>query len=149
MSKAFRLIFGFILMIPAITFLLMIVFICIACSSHTIDRYTGEIDNEVPRRRIISRSRTPSEPTAVATCLDDSKIKSCSELIVLEMNENGSVVQGEKHSCSICLDEYSAKEKVRQINSCQHRFHADCVDHWFQKNSICPICRVSLLDEKL
>ncbi|KAH6789297.1 hypothetical protein C2S51_004303 [Perilla frutescens var. frutescens] len=136
-----------------------VVFICFACSTYTMDRYTREINNEVARRRIIARSSTPSTTlnaatsatTANATGLDDTKIKSCSELIVLDISESGRILPGqcEKYSCSICLEEYGAKEKVRQINLCQHRFHADCIDSWLQKNSTCPICRVSLLDEKL
>lgn len=147
--KALGLIAGFILLIPAIAFLLVVVFVCISCSTYNMERYTREIDNEIARRRIIaaglSRAETPSAAaTGNARGLDESRMKSCSELIVAEMNESGAVV-----SCSICLEEYGAKEKVRQIKSCEHRFHADCVDHWFLKNTTCPICRVSLLDDKL
>ncbi|XP_037446222.1 RING-H2 finger protein ATL7-like [Triticum dicoccoides] len=51
-----------------------------------------------------------------------------------------------KHSqCSICLADYQADERLQRIPPCGHTFHIDCIDHWFSKNTTCPLCRVSLL----
>lgn len=151
--------FAFILMIPAIAMLLMVLFVCIACCIHKVDNYARERENAIANRSIIAQIRTlsttfhtsTSPSTGDARGLDDSRIKSCSELVILDINENGSIISGlsESYSCPICLEEYGAKEKVRQINLCQHCFHADCIEQWLQNNSTCPICRVSLLDLKL
>ncbi|XP_048558673.1 putative RING-H2 finger protein ATL69 [Triticum urartu] len=46
--------------------------------------------------------------------------------------------------CSICLGEYTEKELLRIIPTCQHNFHRTCLDLWLQKQTTCPICRVSL-----
>ncbi|CAN6235971.1 unnamed protein product [Urochloa humidicola] len=46
--------------------------------------------------------------------------------------------------CSICLGEYKEKEILRIIPTCQHNFHLACLDLWLQKQTTCPICRVSL-----
>ncbi|CAN6240547.1 unnamed protein product [Urochloa humidicola] len=46
--------------------------------------------------------------------------------------------------CSICLGEYKEKEVLRIIPTCRHNFHLACLDLWLQKQTTCPICRVSL-----
>lgn len=37
-----------------------------------------------------------------------------------------TIVDGDR--CLICLSEYQPAEEVRQLNSCRHVFHRDCVD---------------------
>ncbi|KAL6882664.1 hypothetical protein ACP4OV_011354 [Aristida adscensionis] len=46
--------------------------------------------------------------------------------------------------CSICLGEYKEKEILRVIPTCRHIFHLSCLDVWLQKQTTCPICRISL-----
>ncbi|XP_062185401.1 putative RING-H2 finger protein ATL69 [Phragmites australis] len=46
--------------------------------------------------------------------------------------------------CSICLGEYKEKEILRIIPTCRHNFHLACLDVWLQKQTTCPICRISL-----
>ncbi|KAL6633788.1 hypothetical protein ACP70R_026459 [Stipagrostis hirtigluma subsp. patula] len=48
--------------------------------------------------------------------------------------------------CSICLGEYNEKEILRIMPTCRHNFHLECIDVWLQKQTTCPICRVSLKD---
>lgn len=54
-------------------------------------------------------------------------------------NENGE----ELEVCRICLVEMDANV-TSQI--CGHRFHGDCITHWFQTNrDDCPLCRATIL----
>ncbi|KAK3141753.1 hypothetical protein QOZ80_4BG0337920 [Eleusine coracana subsp. coracana] len=46
--------------------------------------------------------------------------------------------------CSICLGEYKEKEILRIVPACHHNFHLACLDLWLQKQTTCPICRISL-----
>eukprot|EP00268_Persea_americana_P010113 TRINITY_DN14085_c1_g1_i1.p1 TRINITY_DN14085_c1_g1~~TRINITY_DN14085_c1_g1_i1.p1 ORF type:complete len:168 (-),score=15.28 TRINITY_DN14085_c1_g1_i1:298-801(-) len=46
--------------------------------------------------------------------------------------------------CSICLGEYKDREKLRMLPTCGHNFHLTCIDIWLQRQSTCPICRLSL-----
>uniref|UniRef100_A0ACD5ZD65 Uncharacterized protein n=1 Tax=Avena sativa TaxID=4498 RepID=A0ACD5ZD65_AVESA len=46
--------------------------------------------------------------------------------------------------CSICLGEYIEKEILRIMPTCRHNFHLSCIDTWLQKQTTCPICRISL-----
>ncbi|KAG2660517.1 RING-H2 finger protein ATL72-like [Panicum virgatum] len=49
--------------------------------------------------------------------------------------------------CSICLGEYKDKEILRIMPTCRHNFHLECIDVWLQKQTTCPICRISLRDQ--
>jgi hypothetical protein len=40
--------------------------------------------------------------------------------------------------CSICLDHMV--DGLRKL-VCQHIFHRECVEQWFEDKSSCPICR--------
>ncbi|XP_008809063.1 RING-H2 finger protein ATL67-like [Phoenix dactylifera] len=53
---------------------------------------------------------------------------------------------GEDALCTICLGEYQEKEILRIMPTCGHNFHLSCIDVWLQKQSTCPICRLSLND---
>ncbi|KAL6496899.1 hypothetical protein OROGR_028828 [Orobanche gracilis] len=43
--------------------------------------------------------------------------------------------------CSVCLSEISQGEKTRLLPKCNHGFHLDCIDMWFESHSTCPLCR--------
>ncbi|CAH2070868.1 unnamed protein product [Thlaspi arvense] len=48
-------------------------------------------------------------------------------------------------SCSVCLGDYQAGEKLQQIPACGHTFHMDCIDIWLTLHTTCPLCRLSLI----
>ncbi|GAB4849978.1 hypothetical protein Ancab_029277 [Ancistrocladus abbreviatus] len=43
--------------------------------------------------------------------------------------------------CAVCLCELSEGEKARLLPKCNHGFHVECIDMWFQSHSTCPLCR--------
>ncbi|KAM3379976.1 RING-H2 finger protein ATL60 [Capsicum galapagoense] len=43
--------------------------------------------------------------------------------------------------CSVCLSEVTQGEKARLLPKCNHGFHVECIDMWFQSHSTCPLCR--------
>ncbi|KAG0469552.1 hypothetical protein HPP92_015595 [Vanilla planifolia] len=43
--------------------------------------------------------------------------------------------------CSVCLCELSDGEKARLLPKCNHGFHLECIDMWFQSHCTCPLCR--------
>ncbi|KAJ4943917.1 hypothetical protein JOQ06_006410 [Pogonophryne albipinna] len=45
--------------------------------------------------------------------------------------------------CSVCKDDYSVGEIVRQL-PCNHMFHNDCIVPWLEQHDTCPVCRKSL-----
>ncbi|KAL9684516.1 hypothetical protein QQ045_021957 [Rhodiola kirilowii] len=46
--------------------------------------------------------------------------------------------------CSVCLGDYQADDRLQQIPACGHSFHMDCIDHWLERHTTCPLCRLSL-----
>lgn len=48
--------------------------------------------------------------------------------------------------CTICFEYFAANNNLRKINHCQHTFHKQCIDRWFQTNVHCPNCRHDIRD---
>ncbi|CAI9783241.1 unnamed protein product [Fraxinus pennsylvanica] len=46
--------------------------------------------------------------------------------------------------CPVCLSVFVEGEEIRQLNSCTHAFHVECIDTWLYSHSNCPVCRVSV-----
>jgi len=44
------------------------------------------------------------------------------------------------NECALCLDEYKHGDKVVAF-PCTHFFHEDCVQPWFAKSTLCPLCQ--------
>lgn len=49
--------------------------------------------------------------------------------------------------CAVCLCELSQGEKARLLPKCNHGFHLNCIDMWFQSHSTCPLCRTLVVSE--
>ncbi|KAI3444419.1 hypothetical protein Pfo_001084 [Paulownia fortunei] len=89
---------------------------------------------------------TPAAPAGTTNGtlgVEHSKVKSCTELVVLRESQDTSL-PSTGVTCSICLEEYHAKDTVKCLPQCGHYFHAECIDQWLQKNTTCPVCRTSL-----
>ncbi|GER45069.1 RING/U-box superfamily protein [Striga asiatica] len=50
--------------------------------------------------------------------------------------------------CAVCLCEVSEGEKARLLPKCNHGFHLNCIDMWFQSHSTCPLCRNPVANQK-
>ncbi|EEQ82778.1 hypothetical protein NCER_100445 [Vairimorpha ceranae BRL01] len=47
------------------------------------------------------------------------------------------------NSCAICLENYEVDQNVSKL-ICQHIFHRDCIQEWFQMSQTCPACKKDL-----
>eukprot|EP00747_Dinoflagellata_sp_TGD_P169541 gnl/TRDRNA2_/TRDRNA2_198760_c0_seq1.p1 gnl/TRDRNA2_/TRDRNA2_198760_c0~~gnl/TRDRNA2_/TRDRNA2_198760_c0_seq1.p1 ORF type:complete len:264 (-),score=23.80 gnl/TRDRNA2_/TRDRNA2_198760_c0_seq1:45-836(-) len=52
--------------------------------------------------------------------------------------------EGDEDPCIICLQNFCEGEQIRSAQ-CSHRFHAACVDEWFRRSRMCPVCKQSLV----
>ncbi|GJN09072.1 hypothetical protein PR202_ga27043 [Eleusine coracana subsp. coracana] len=43
--------------------------------------------------------------------------------------------------CAVCLAEFAPDERLKQLPTCGHAFHIDCIDTWLHHNVSCPLCR--------
>ncbi|KAF7123411.1 hypothetical protein RHSIM_Rhsim12G0213300 [Rhododendron simsii] len=77
----------------------------------------------------------PGAGTAVRSGLDPTLLKSLPILIFNHQEFKDGL------ECAVCLSEVSDGEKARLLPKCNHGFHLDCIDLWFQSHSTCPLCR--------
>ena len=61
----------------------------------------------------------------------------CREDFYISDNEN-NIEEQENETCSICL---TPLLENREILSCAHHFHYNCISRWLIQNNSCPICR--------
>ena len=54
----------------------------------------------------------------------------------------------ETEPCSICQDSITVSQSARKLNVCQHVFHQECIDTWFNRNVHCPICRHDIREQE-
>lgn len=50
-------------------------------------------------------------------------------------------------SCVICTEKFSINEDVLLL-SCNHAYHKDCIQKWFQEQNMCPICRKKVSEDQ-
>ena len=51
-----------------------------------------------------------------------------------------SINNNEDDFCCICQESIN-KEIIREL-TCNHKFHIDCIEHWFEKRNNCPLCNI-------
>jgi hypothetical protein len=44
------------------------------------------------------------------------------------------------HECVICFEDYVEDNSARRLR-CGHVFHKTCIDSWFLRSSVCPLCK--------
>jgi len=55
----------------------------------------------------------------------------------------------EESQCSICQDTYTEGQAIRTLRHCNHSFHKNCIDPWFQRNVRCPVCRYDIREYRV
>ncbi|KAI3886804.1 hypothetical protein MKW98_017156 [Papaver atlanticum] len=83
-----------------------------------------------------------SQLVTITTGLDSSAIQSFPTIVV---GDSGRLSNPDSNTCAICLSEYHPKETMKTLPTCNHVFHAYCIDAWLHLNSTCPVCRISLI----
>ncbi|KAA0044082.1 RING-H2 finger protein ATL33 [Cucumis melo var. makuwa] len=46
--------------------------------------------------------------------------------------------------CPVCLSAFDDGEEIRQLTTCKHSFHVDCIDMWLYSHPNCPVCRAAV-----
>ena len=60
--------------------------------------------------------------------------------VIKFLNKNTKLVKSTTATeCPICLEKISRDSIVRETN-CNHIFHANCIDRWFEVSCKCPLC---------
>ncbi|KAI4292253.1 hypothetical protein PAPHI01_1527 [Pancytospora philotis] len=69
------------------------------------------------------------------------------KLKVIAYSSEDDIPDG-NYTCTICFDDYVPGVKVKFL-PCDHHFHAECIDEWFNVKDSCPLCKkhINLLYE--
>ncbi|GMN50586.1 hypothetical protein TIFTF001_019752 [Ficus carica] len=51
--------------------------------------------------------------------------------------------------CAVCLSKFENIEVLRLLPKCKHAFHINCIDHWLERHSSCPLCRHKVSSDDL
>ncbi|KAI3991088.1 hypothetical protein MKX01_041307 [Papaver californicum] len=131
-------------MLASIIILFLVIVLVIVLHFYAKWYWRRRIGNQNPgtlRRRFVF---TPSQDqnATIRQGLAASVMKSL-PIVTVSSNEFKDGLE-----CSVCLYEVEEGEKARVLPKCNHGFHVDCIDMWFQSHSTCPLCRnpVSLPD---
>ncbi|KAL3099487.1 hypothetical protein niasHS_002942 [Heterodera schachtii] len=81
---------------------------------------------------------------SVATTTGSADSSNSIEYLKQQMQDNGccdSENNDGETNCTICLEKITPTSRDKQLTSCQHTFHRDCVDTWLVTVQTCPLCR--------
>lgn len=52
------------------------------------------------------------------------------------------------NQCVVCFDDLNPEEKCIAFPGCNHNYHFQCLNLWFQKSkTMCPVCKTEFRDE--
>lgn len=44
-------------------------------------------------------------------------------------------------TCGICISEYKPMDVLKVLPQCNHAFHSECIQEWYNQHTNCPFCR--------
>jgi len=99
-----------------------------------LDKYSYHAYKSIIQDRINSTYPRLSIPKALYILNLENRM-----IISIVPHEQTTIMQAVK--CPICHEE---DIEVRQTLACNHTFHHRCIQHWFQINNTCPLCRMHI-----
>ncbi|XP_010058375.2 probable E3 ubiquitin-protein ligase RHA1A [Eucalyptus grandis] len=110
----------------------------------------GEEGEVIPDPIIIMDGLSPSfvqVPVQTLTAMIKSQVPVVEYARFLERRGcRGEGDGGGGGGCAVCLSSIEGRDEVRELSSCSHAFHRECLDRWVDHNQVtCPVCRSLLL----
>ncbi|XP_062025780.1 RING-H2 finger protein ATL3 [Rosa rugosa] len=93
------------------------------------------------RRRFVFAPGQESELPTLRRGLEPSVLKSLPVVVFSPQDFKDGL------ECAVCLSDLAQGEKARLLPKCNHGFHVECIDMWFQSHSTCPLCRSAVVPE--
>merc|ERR1712039_1097774 len=100
-------------------------------------------DDEEFMRRIMEQSAEEDIPRVERASRRDIARLPVRRLTCEDM---ASTTEDQK-SCTICMEEFKEGDQQKTL-PCFHRYHAQCVDQWLQRNGCCPCCKHRIEDPR-
>lgn len=84
--------------------------------------------------------RVPN-PVGAAEAFAPVVVRPTQEQIDAASALRGATIEDETEACAVCQENYTEGQAIRSLNHCNHNFHRNCIDPWFERNVHCPVCR--------
>jgi len=72
---------------------------------------------------------------------DQIPVKEDSGEVIDESDLNQDESEPSSANCAVCLENIEIGEWYKKLPTCEHCFHAECIDQWLSTRATCPICR--------
>ncbi|KAK9983722.1 hypothetical protein SO802_033247 [Lithocarpus litseifolius] len=136
---------GKIMLATVVTFF-VVLFILICFHTYPCCYFNNNNNNHNRRRRRRRRSRRASrlflETITSYSNTDDSLSKQGLDSSILKAIPTFTYSsKTDSLECAVCLSEFEDDDQGRVLPKCEHSFHVECIDTWFQSHSSCPLCR--------
>ena len=95
--------------------------------------------NEVDTNSVYRILLTPPVPRVPTAFMEPVVIRPTQEQIT--RSTRLGVPNDPTEVCTICQETIEENQPARLILHCEHWFHTNCIDVWFQQNVHCPVCR--------
>jgi len=105
----------------------------------TEDNVEDNINPATPTKRTAVKGdeEMPDTPETVATSFNGSDDD---QSPIAVPNDTCLDEDDDTFECTICLTEVEEGDRVG-ILSCQHIFHAECLQQWISRRNVCPLCQ--------
>ncbi|OMO57544.1 Zinc finger, RING-type [Corchorus olitorius] len=109
------------------------------CTRHHHDH---EVNNHRPSPRLV--------PVPVSLMVQSLKnqipVMQYSRFVIKRKSSGDYVAAESDHpTCIVCLNGVEPSDEVRELGSCNHVFHKDCLDAWIDHGNVtCPLCKSKL-----
>jgi hypothetical protein len=104
------------------------------------------LDQLMPPNNIVYSLTLPQQTTTTRRFSDPVLVTP-----TLNQIEAGSVLRTSLGlvdlSCAVCQQAVTEGEEIRRLLHCNHQYHRDCIDTWFQRNVHCPVCRHDIREQ--
>ncbi|KAK9716202.1 hypothetical protein RND81_06G217900 [Saponaria officinalis] len=120
-----------------LTILLLVMFFVGFFSIYFCRCFMDNLVNSLNNRQVPNGAPINPNPTPLG--LDSETVEGFPKVIF------GTLKEYHPHKyaleCAICLCEYSDNDVIRVLPICDHIFHIQCIDLWFESHKSCPVCR--------
>jgi hypothetical protein len=116
---------------------------------HSIHSIYADVSREENRRQTVPPPLTEESPTysMTYTFMDEPPLpQPNADLMTTETTARvfSEIETPLNTECPIRLEPFEPNSSVVQINRCGHIFYPSGLQHWFDTNSRCPVCRTEL-----
>jgi len=101
-------------------------------------RYRDQLETELLGAYLTQINQQIMRENGPLNGLSEQQMNVATELVTYDASLN-------EQRCPITHEDFEEGEEVCRIRHCGHYFKTDAIRRWFQRNTVCPVCRHNLI----